>query len=207
MSEEYRKVRRALSRNLHRNNSLQSDWNQFGEDCFIFYVLEITDKLEIREKTEIYRALMESYDRGYNTPGDNVNGICFDDSIRRKIAISMKGKRNNPCVGKGNPTQDSASRIKNRVTQKKRFKENKESRLLSLGCRCFVCEQTGKKYLSTEDAAKELGIANNIWKALNGKLRQLCGFTFRYCQPDEEIVELRPTVSKPPRGKNSQKSS
>ena len=198
---------RALNNGIHRNKELQKDWKAMGEDCFLFYCLEKADKFLTREKVELYRTIMNSYSKGYNTDSDNVKGFCFTDETRKKISDSLKGRRPVSVNTRGNPNQDSASRIKNRMSQKKRFNSNKEKIWIKRGCKPFICNETGKVYLSTVDAARELGIANNIWKALNGKVKQLCGFTFRYCQPDEDIVELRPTVGKPPRGKNREKSS
>ena len=59
-----------LRKNIHYNSHLQASWNKYGEDSFIFSILEHceVDKLSNREK--YYIDLYDTYNNGYNmTPG------------------------------------------------------------------------------------------------------------------------------------------
>lgn len=114
-------------------------------------------------------------------------------NIKEKIAVASRINNKKPEV-----------REKNRQSQIERYsdKKNLKSHRIAMGCQMFVCEQTGKKYLSTIEAAKDLGISNNIWNVLNGKSKQAKGFTFRYIDEHEEI-EIKPMTEKPKRSKGT----
>lgn len=60
----------------HRNNALQEDWNSFGEEAFVFEVLEVLEEPEegffdkkqaLKDLEQKWLDLLQPYgDRGYN---------------------------------------------------------------------------------------------------------------------------------------------
>lgn len=57
---------RALDRNTHSNKELQSDYNLYGPDFFIFMILEQTEELDEREAYHIARVVLVGEELVYN---------------------------------------------------------------------------------------------------------------------------------------------
>lgn len=65
-----------LKMGSHRNTALQKEWNEFGEDCFVFEVLEVLEKKEtgyfdekdaLKKLEEKWLDKLQPFDeRGYN---------------------------------------------------------------------------------------------------------------------------------------------
>ncbi len=82
-----------LRKNIHPNNHLQKSWNKYGEDNFIFYILEICnddelDELEIHY-IDFYNTTNNNY--GYNLKSGGQNGGSrYTDTSREKMSKSHK---------------------------------------------------------------------------------------------------------------------
>jgi group I intron endonuclease len=50
LSKRLSRHRRDLTLNRHHNSYLQSEWNRYGADAFIFEVLELTPQFRFRER-------------------------------------------------------------------------------------------------------------------------------------------------------------
>lgn len=78
----------------HKNSHLQHAWNMYGEDNFIFYILEkcgidIIDERE-RHYISLYKSNNEEY--GYNVePGGHIVKTMSDET-KQKISVSLKGR-------------------------------------------------------------------------------------------------------------------
>jgi len=44
----------ALRLGTHRNANLQSDWNKYGENCFVFSILEVVSQNLLSEREDFY---------------------------------------------------------------------------------------------------------------------------------------------------------
>lgn len=114
--------RYCLKNNRHANNHLQKSWNKYGEDNFVFSILELCNEDIIDEREQYYiKILTTTVDKnGYNLDsGGNKNkhhseetkvkikkaitGKVRSEETKRKISINkigiLKGK-NHPQFGK-----------------------------------------------------------------------------------------------------------
>ncbi len=80
-----------LRNNKHDNNYLQDAWNKYGEDAFIFSIVEIVEDLSI-SLTPIEQRYYDSTINRYNEvpPGDPPS---WSPEIRKKISEALKGKK------------------------------------------------------------------------------------------------------------------
>lgn len=94
-----------LNANKHDNDYLQKAWNKYGEDNFIFSILELCNKGELSQTEtkyiNIYQTLSEDY--GYNLQSGGASQYCLSDATKQKISQALTGKmagKNNPRYGK-----------------------------------------------------------------------------------------------------------
>lgn len=85
-----------LRNNKHSSTHLQRAFNRYGEDAFVFEVLEICDVDEIEER-ETYWILTKSannHDFGYNSRFyvESNLGFRHTEESKRKISINRRGK-------------------------------------------------------------------------------------------------------------------
>lgn len=86
------KHRSELKNHTHDNDYLQKSYDKYGEDRFMFYVLEYGDKDLMDERENYYINLYNTMNRdfGYNlkSGGQAHNYVC--DEVRQKISKSNK---------------------------------------------------------------------------------------------------------------------
>jgi group I intron endonuclease len=87
-----------LKNNKHKNPHLQSAWNLYGEEEFIFEILEIVeDKTKIIEREQYYLDLYSPHDNtiGYNISkkAGNTAGIKASEETRKKQSESAKKRK------------------------------------------------------------------------------------------------------------------
>ena len=95
-----------LRRNQHNNDYLQKAFNKYGEEDFIFEVLEVVPKLEngandkdkLTEREQYWMDYYKAYDRdyGYNiNPSASINpmqGKTHTDEAKAKMSEAAKGR-------------------------------------------------------------------------------------------------------------------
>jgi hypothetical protein len=84
-----------LKNNKHHSLKLQRAWNKYGEDNFIFEVVETCNKENILIKEQYWINKYDSYTSGYNaTP---IAGNCLGREVKKetrlKISNSLKGRK------------------------------------------------------------------------------------------------------------------
>lgn len=90
-----------LRKGIHDNSHLQSAWNKYGEDSFIFEVLEHVDNVNsLIEREQYWIDLLDVCNRskGYNKApkaGSNL-GRKMSKTSRNKMSIAKKGVKQNP---------------------------------------------------------------------------------------------------------------
>jgi group I intron endonuclease len=84
----------SLNRGNHQNPHLQRAWNKFGEDLFLFSVLEVCDIDLLDEKERHYISSFDTMNGkfGYNCEGGGNKMKTLSKSTRRKISKSRLGR-------------------------------------------------------------------------------------------------------------------
>jgi group I intron endonuclease len=132
----------------HINRHLQNVWNKYGEQNFIFEVLEITEKEKIISREQFF---IDTLKPEYNlspTAG-NTTGVLFSEERRNNISNALKGK----CAGVNNP----AAKINFEIAAKMRedYKSGQYSQ-----------KQLCKKY-NVSIRTVQSTLYNKIWKDEN----------------------------------------
>lgn len=70
----------SLKSNKHPNNYLQASWNKYGENNFIFYILEKT--LFLNEQEEYWINKLDTYNNGYNL---TIGGDSVTEKFKKKV--------------------------------------------------------------------------------------------------------------------------
>lgn len=84
----------ALKRGKHANEHLQNSWNKYGEDSFIFYVLEYGDECSLFDIETRFIQEFKTYDRslGYNkTTEARISARSITDETRKKMSDAKRG--------------------------------------------------------------------------------------------------------------------
>jgi len=111
--ERFDEHRCTLRKGKHRSEKLQSDWDNYSEEDFIFEMIEeVHDRKNRNEREKYYINLYDSCDNGYNSnlggsglmPGkmkretrekisNAKKGKSLSDETRAKMGIARKGKK------------------------------------------------------------------------------------------------------------------
>jgi len=96
LAKRKRHHREALLAGTHYNQYLQRAWNKYGNDAFIFSVLEYCEKEKLVNREQHYIDLSKAANRkfGFNIqPKAYSNlGVTFGPEMRAKISAARKGK-------------------------------------------------------------------------------------------------------------------
>jgi len=95
--------RYTLTNNKHDNQRLQNAWNKYGEENFIFEVLEEIKNVELLTEREQYFAdTYDTFRNGYNMKPCVDSSLGFRHSKKTKEKLSNLAKSRN-LIGKKNP--------------------------------------------------------------------------------------------------------
>ncbi len=83
-----------LNNNRHINNHLQSAWNKYGEDCFVFAVIEECSVSELDEREKFYISKYNSMSNGYNLceGGNGIRGYKHTEEEIEKMRMIQNPK-------------------------------------------------------------------------------------------------------------------
>lgn len=83
-----------LNNNKHINNHLQNAWNKYGEDCFLFIILEECLESELNDKEVYYINKFDSMENGYNLciGGNGVRGYKHSQEEIEKMRMVQNPK-------------------------------------------------------------------------------------------------------------------
>lgn len=85
-----------LRKNVHHSKLLQNAWNKYGEDNFIFEIIEVTqiNQLLLREQfyLDLKKVCMKEFGYNINPRAGSNLGIKLSDSTKRKMSIAKTGK-------------------------------------------------------------------------------------------------------------------
>lgn len=134
-----------LKKNSHDNSFLQNAWNKYGEECFIFEIIEVCDLSSLLIREQFYLDLFKSYERnnGYNIIKIAVGnyGYKFSEESRKKMSLAKKGLKpkigfklsdeTKKKIGDANrgrvPTQETRNKISNSNKGKVRTDEMRKN--------------------------------------------------------------------------------
>lgn len=182
INDRWRHHIRSLNNNTHHNCHLQKAWNKYGEESFLFSVIEYCEESTLSDREMYYILQFQTTNRkyGYNLTFGGEGGIPTDE-VRTKKSKSLSGK-NNPMFGKYgelNPvygTKKTAEQIQrmmdSRWTEDKR--RDNSIRVMGEGNPMFgkcgvqnpmshavICVETGELFESLKLAAKWCNIKNS----------------------------------------------
>lgn len=170
----------ALNNNVHDNDYLQKAWNKYGENHFLFSVVEecLDDQLDVREI--YYIGYFATYDRsnGYNLRGGGGRIGDMTPEVREKLS-----GENNPMYGKHHSNE---ARQKISVARKGVYSNDNHPR-----CRAVYCIELNRVFWGAREAEKLFGISNaNICNCCNGKIKSAgkypeTGEKLHWCYADD----------------------
>jgi group I intron endonuclease len=148
IKRRWRDHKRELRNNIHRNPHLQYSWNKYGENCFLFEVLE-----EVIDKSNLINR--EQYHLDNLNPSYNVCKIAYSrggtkhsEETKKKISLSrigipspMKGKHHSYETKKKISKANTGNTYAKGSIRNKEWKE--KQRIAHLGKK--LSEETKKK--------------------------------------------------------------
>lgn len=178
--------KRSLNKNNHYNDYLQNAWNKYGQENFIFQLVEICDVDILNEREQFYISLFMSDDSrfGYNLTSGG-KSTKMSESTRKKMSIAHMGKKNprtpehTANLAKALKGRKLSEDQKNKV--KLRIKENGHplQGKLHPARKQIYCITNGETYESTLDAGRKLNLdPSAINKVCNLKRKQESGYRF-----------------------------
>lgn len=87
---------RELTKNVHKNKPLQNAWNKYGEENFIFEILEFCNSIEAVEKEVFYIDLYDTInkEKGFNVLRGNLSNYNLpSEEHKQKLSNLYKGKK------------------------------------------------------------------------------------------------------------------
>lgn len=89
-----------LKANKHCNVYLQRAYNKYGENNFVFYVLELCDIKQLKLQEIHWMNLFQSFlpKKGYNLMLPNKDYISHSKKTREKMSTNSKGKNQKPIL-------------------------------------------------------------------------------------------------------------
>lgn len=202
-----------LKNNKHYNLHFQRAWNKYGEENFIWEILELCleDKLDEREIywIEKYDSLVNGFNqtaggggiRGYKQSDElkmkhaEITRKTWTDERREKVRVSMLGE-NNPMFGRTgefNPAYgQNHSGNKNGMYGRHHTEEAKENnRQTHLGknnvnSKAVICVETNELFWSMGEAGRSKNCSDTtICKVCKGIKKTCGGYHWRYATQEE----------------------
>jgi group I intron endonuclease len=142
MSHRYLLRKKSKDENLHLINA----WHKYGEDAFIYEILEEFEFNEekLREREDYWIVTLDATNRdvGYNMRRDSSTGCLVSEETRQRISIAVTGEKN-PNYGNHwtDEQKQAMSDLKKEQYQKGEVSYNKNSPYLGIKARNEKWEQ------------------------------------------------------------------
>ena len=188
----------SLKNNKHYNKHLQSAWNKYGKDAFIFNILEILESDEsVSDREQYYINLYGCFNHniGYNISKNTLMpmlGMNHTDEAKKKIGLASIGNKH--CLGYKHSIETKEKMSKSRQNISLETRKKMSLKLLgnkrSLGItpvnivsvnQLDINNNFVKSWKSITDAANSLNLQiTNIIKVCRGKRITCGGFKWQY---------------------------
>lgn len=165
-----------LKKNKHVNKYLQNAYNKYGENNFVFEVIEILNNKDFLIKHEqFWIDKLKTIKKMYNICfiAGNTLGVVRSEMTKNKISISNKNRfkniENTPMFGKHH-TEES----KQKISQSNKGKHNHFSKKI-------ICLETLIVYNSTREAERLTNISHsNISRCCKNSRKTAGGYHWEY---------------------------
>lgn len=177
-----------LKGNKHKNEKLQNSFNKYGQESFVFEVLEyVEDVTKLAEREQYYIDLYNASEKGYNilAKADSSLGYKHSEEVKKEISKRQKGE-GNYFWGK-HLLEEHKVRISKGNRGKKHSKEAVE-RTRKGHFKPIINIDTNKEYEYISQAAEELGVSvTAISNVLRGKALTCSGYHWKYKETKYEL--------------------
>lgn len=191
--------KRVLKLNHHQIQHLQRSWNKYGEENFVFRIIEYCHsekELNTLETYYINKYNTANLDYGYNMTlgGEGSTGYKHTSETKDHLSNIQKGRHLTE-DWKQNISITHKENIKNGILPKtEHFKKYTEEKRRNINC---YDKNTGKyinTFCSIQEAGRSLGLAaTNISKVLQGKHKHCKNF---YFTDSNEILSQQDVILK-----------
>jgi len=142
ITSRFKVHRSALNFDRHHNDYLKKSWDKYGEDSFVFEVIEYCSKDKLLEREQYWIDFYGATNRdiGYNIleHAGSLLGFKHTEETKRKISQSLKGEM----VGEKNPMYGTKWTEEKRKEASEKFKGKNNPRY---GNHSPLSEETKKK--------------------------------------------------------------
>ena len=172
-----------LKKSIHRNNKLQNSYNKYGEQNFIFEVIEFTEnKNKLLEIEQYWINILNVIEKGYNIQ-PKAGKVCITDEIRKKMSGKIpwnKGKT-------GIYSEETLQKMKEIKKDKKLSKEHKSKIKYTTQNKEYntskkvLCIETNTVFKSIKEAGRITSVSSvNIPKCCNGIRKTAGGYHWKW---------------------------
>lgn len=177
--ERISKHKSKLRKGIHDNCHLQNSWNLYGENNFLFEVIEKCDKTDLLKREHFWCKELLSHNREYGfniKPTSEINKHLVSKETIEKIRISNTGKKVSEETKKklseiniGNTlSKDTIEKLKNSKKNIKIDQYDRNGNFIS-------------SYKSIREAERQTGIMSKcITKSLKVEFNIVGGYIFKY---------------------------
>lgn len=201
-----------LKHNRHYNSYLQRSYNKYGEDSFIWEVIEYCEKDKLNQREIFWIEFYNCFNDGFNNNEGGAHNRAYvrTDDFKKELSIILTESWNNNqerrinasqrMMGEKNPMYGKYGELNptfgkngsNGMLGKHHTKEaNEKNRIAHTGlknknAKPIVCIETNVLYESQGDARTKTGISDtSINKCLKGVIKSAGGYHWRYATVTE----------------------
>lgn len=196
IADRWRRHISELNMGLHHNDYLQKSWIKYGQEMFLFYILEECGETQLNDKERYYIEKYNTLDRdkGYNLKSGGQDFNSFSDELKNKMSVSIKKTYSDPNRRKiqsenalkqwADPSikakimgENNGMYGRHHTEESKRKMSEKKMGTVSWrrNTTPVLCVESGKTYQDATAAGKELSLdSGGILKVCRGE-RHTCG--------------------------------
>lgn len=167
-----------LNKNKHCNRFLQRSWNKYGQNAFLFIVLE---ECEVNGCIKLEQKYVDAIKPEFNMCKivNSRLGVKHTKDACKKISKRLKGKKK---------SKEHIEKVAEALRGKKypeRYKNIEWRRKLG---KPIFCVETGEIFYTTVEAEESFGLTKtSINKVLKGKHKTAGGYTWRYYNENRHL--------------------
>lgn len=206
----------SLRCNRHRNSHLQNAWNKYGEESFVWEVVELCSVDNLNTQEQYWIEYYDSFNSGFNltTGGEGSGGFKVSNETKEKQSIATKNtwtterryEQRDRMLGSNNPMSGKIGELnpaygkdhsgeKNGMYGKHHTEEaNEKNRQAHLGknnknAKPIICIETNELFWSMGEAGRSKNCNDTtICRCCKGTKKTCGGYHWRYATQEE--IEL-----------------
>lgn len=183
-----------LKNNKHKNSKLQNSFNKHGFSCFIFYVLELVEDVQLLIEKEQLFINEEKPEYNINLIANSSLGVIRSEETKEKIRQANLGLEHPEWRNK---IKSEAQGGDNHWTKKKKFSNESKERMKNAQLELYkqgyqhpnkkpilqynLSLEYIKEWESSAEIERVLGFKrSSICQCVKGKIKTSCGFIWKY---------------------------